>query len=292
MRLTTKIIAGIILSIFLLSLLFIIGYSFTDRKNYNLSFANHTINIPQEDKTGIDIEPFRVLVFKVEQSDIDNRFYYNFTNEKNGLFIHPATTPDEENKLFIPEVLNDFISIQTSNDTLTIKIKFDEVREKYAKMNEALEKRQLPGVGYGIYVSGVNLYLHTSNINVINKLNDIQTQIINMKTDSVKIYSSGDINIDSCKAAVMEPNTNRKLTVKNSEAKTIYMDLDRTRKWNIDGCVIEEQNVTGSGRHDITFHRNETGKINWYPKNENAELNLKFKGNAAQITYETQPVND
>ena len=53
MRLTTKIILGIILSIFSLSLIFIIGFSFTDRKNHkSLRESNTRFNFDFEAVTG------------------------------------------------------------------------------------------------------------------------------------------------------------------------------------------------------------------------------------------------
>ena len=286
MRLTTKIITGIILSIFILSILHIIAYSFTDRKNFKWSFPGHSIKLPQTDKTGMNIESYKVIVLESEESI----YYYWFANEE-GLFIQPALTNDEENKFFIPEALNDFISTQTNNDTLIIKINFDEVMEKYSTIDEALKKRQISGIQYAISVSGFNLYLHASNVNVINKLNDIQTRISNIKAESIKIYSTGDVVIDSCKVNVIEPvlePSYRKLTIENSIVKVLNLDLDRMGTWNINNCNIETSNFTGSGRNnDITLSQPEKfGRINWLPKNKDAELNIILKGDTAQISFQ------
>ena len=284
MRLTTKIITSIILSIFILSLLHIIAYSFTDRKNFKWPFTGHSIKLPQTDRTGMNIKPYKVIVLESEESI----YSYYFANENEGLFIQPAPTSDEENKLFIPEVLNDFITTKTNNDTLTVKINFDELMEKYGTIDEALKKCQISDTRYGISVSGFNLYLHTSNVNVINTLNDLQTRISNIKAESIKIYSTGDVVIDSCKVNMIEPvlePSYRKLTIENSSIKMLNLDLDRMGTWNISNCNIETSNFTGSRRYNnITLSQPEMfGRINWLPKNKDAELHITLKGDPAQI---------
>jgi len=296
MRLTTKIMTGLILSIFLISLLFIIGYSFTDRKNYRRKYPNNTIQIPQaERQTGINVASYRVIALETEQSGTENLYHYFFMDDANGLFIQPATTADAENTLFVPETLYDFISTQTTNDTLTIKINLDALSEKYGFM-EAGNSKPVPGILYGASISGVNLYLHTSNVDVINHLNEMHTHISHMETDSIKIYAAGKIHIDSCIAHVIEPLVKPyylKVTVKNSVAKELILDLDHLNDWDIDNCEIAARKITTSKRYnDITITGDERETIVWQPKNNDVELNLKFKGNAAQITYETQSISD
>ena len=281
MRLTTKIIIGIFVSIFILSLLFIIGFSFTERKNFNkTNFGIHVIKLPQENKKEVNTESSRVIVLTVQTND-KNRFTSWYSNEESGLFIRTASATNEENKLFIPEALKDFIAIQTNQDTLIVKIKMDEVLEKYGYKDEAL------GIREAVQISGFNLCLYTSNVNVINKIRGIQTRISNLEADSIKIYSAGDVIIDSCKANVIEPESGRKLTVSNSAAKVLNLDLDQTTNWNINNCDIAVRNYTGSKRyHTLTFSRPESGTINWQPKNNESELNIKIKGDSAQISIQ------
>ena len=290
MRLTTKIITGFFLSIFILSLLHIIGYSFSDRK-LNTSFPDYSIKIPQTNPRGIDIASYRVFVFESLQTDFHEQYRLAIAKEGSSLFIQPATTENDDNKLLIPDALYDFLSTQAQNDTLTVKINLDEICEKYGTIDtidEAVLKLK-KGIKIGIPISGLNLYLHTSNanINIINYLSNIQTRINKMEMDSIIIYSStGDITIDSCKVKVIEPSNNRKLTVTNSTAQIINLDLDHLNNWNIKDCDIEMRNYTGSGQKNIRIDGNERGKINWRPKDENAELNIKLKVDSAQIVFQ------
>ncbi|MDR2917166.1 MAG: hypothetical protein LBV74_20420 [Tannerella sp.] len=277
MKLTTKIILGIILSTFAISFLFIISFSFTDRKDFKRAYDT-VIQIPQDNITGIELESYRIIVLDTERTDTTNDHSYGFDSENCGLFLNPATT-DKENELFIPEALHDFISTKINNDTLTIGIKIDNLRKKYIKEE----------VNNHTFFGGINLNLHTSNANVINKINAMQTSIRNIETDSIKVYAWGDIRIDSCKATVIDPvlkENYRRLTIKNSHSKTINLDLDRIKNWNIEHCEIEEENLTGSKKHSIVQQQNESGKINWLPKNKNAELNIKIQGDTTQIIFQ------
>ena len=276
MRLTTKIILSIFGAIFFITLLYIIASSFSEeRKNY----GNDTFDImssPQDSKIGINLTPpYHVIVLEEEITVINNAGYLDlFSTNDNCLNVCPITKTEEEDKLFIPEALYGFISVETDNDTLTIKIKGNELRKK--KEEEGIKKR--------IYLSGAHLYLHTSHVNVINKVDGLPTKIVNIVTDTIKIDSRA-ILIDSCKADVIDPVSTNYLSVTNSTVKVINLDFDRIRNWTINDCNIENENMTGSGRHSTNIFRNETGTINWHPKNEKAELNVKFPGDSLQIIY-------
>jgi len=276
MRFTSKIILGGILFIFITSVLFIIGFSFSERRNYESINISNQIYFSQDNPIGMDIESYRVIVFETEKTDSQIRFY--FGAENNSLNINPMTS-EEVNKLFFPEALNGFVTANTNNDTLTIQIKFYEYREKY----------DVKVFNNQIHLFGFNISIHTSKVNVINKLYGLPTTVSNIETDIIKIVSYGDVLIESCKAIVIDPVVNRrdsKLTVKNSVAKTINLDLDVLGSWSVEGCDVEVQNHTGSGKHHITQHRNEKTKINWNPKNENAELNIKVPGDSIQIVFQ------
>jgi len=274
MKLTTKIIFGIILSIFAVSLIFIIGFSFSDRIHYQHRIISNKISISQDNPIGLDINPFNVVVIeddmKFGQVDV-----ISSSSDECSLTLYPISS-GKENKLFFPEALYSCIDAKTNDDTLKIIINFDELRKKYNVINHE-------------YFSGINFNLFTSRVNIINNVARFCIKVENIETDSIKIVSSGDILIESCKAIIIEPvmdNSRRKLDVKNSVAKEIHLDLDGLRNWNLEECNIEIQNLTGSGRHNITLDRNKAGKINWYPKDEDAELNIKVQGDTAQIVFQ------
>ena len=291
MRLTTKIITGFIGSVFLLSILFIIGFSFTDRKFNKAGVLFTVVDIPQEKKSGIQLEHHRVIVFESELPEADYPVY-TFGSEKCGLFLSPVTPAGVVSELFFPEGMSACISTQMNCDTLIVKIKFDEIRKKYQETDEKEKDfSNTPTARTGIVFTGFNLYLQTSQVNIVNQLNNLPVYINNIKTDSILVYSTSDIVIDSCKANVVTPDLRKnyeKLTITNSAFKTLHLDLDRIHNWNIRDCEIETSNYTGSGQKNIRLDKHERGTINWRPKNENAELNLKFKGDSTQIHFRIQ----
>ncbi|MDR0393679.1 MAG: hypothetical protein LBH77_00825 [Tannerella sp.] len=273
MKLTSKIILGIILSIFFVSLLFIISFSFTERKNFRPSNVGN-IHLPQENQTGIELDTFHVI--KIDKEAFDSKEYSISPGDLCELYFDSIRDQNKPDMLFIPEALKDFVSVDTSKDTLNIKLNLWDLCRKY-KSDE-----------YNYYsISGINLHFIISKINVINELQELSVKIKNIETDSIKIDSRGDVRIDSCKVGVIEPvvrTDRRRLTIENCIARTINLDLDYMKNWDIgENCTICEENFTGSKDYHVTIHKNEAGKINWLPKNKEAKLNFTIQGDTTQI---------
>ncbi len=280
MRLTTKIIIGAILSIFSISLLLIIGFSFTDRKNHRSSV--NFIQLPQENPTGIELGSFKTITIDKEPYETNE---YNIYLREDDCNLYIDSTPEQNNPdmLFIPESLKDYISTGITGDTLNIRLKIWDLHNKYKSDKYRSHS-----------VAGINLHFTLSKIDIINKLHDLSIQVKNIETDSVKINSRGSIYIDSCKINVITPVIkteyyNKKLTITNCEAKKVNLDLDNSHRWNFENCNIEEENLTGSHIHNIT--QNESGKINWLPKNKDATLNITVQGDTTQIIFNTPRSN-
>jgi hypothetical protein len=276
MKRTTKIITGIILSIFVLSLTAIIGFSFTDRKNDHRS-EHSTIAIPPSPQTGIDTAPYRVIVLEREQQEQEQDkegIYRFFTGENCELSLHPVTTETERNKLFIPEALREFIATKTHHDTLTITVKMEELYKKYKKDEHAF-----------VTLTGVNLHLHTSRVDIINKLYEIPTFVRNIETDTIRANSNGLLHIESCTVRVIEPLKAPSFKINDCKINELYIDLDRVDNWNVENCQIETENLTGSKNHIITLTKNETKTTNWLPKNKEARLNIALPGDTTQFVF-------
>ena len=275
MKLTTKIILGFLLTVFLSALIFIIGFSFTDRKNYSRQFSI-VIKMPQDNITGIELPPFKTILIDevvVESKDLN----YALTADCSLLFDSAPVNSDPE-MLFIPGVLKDFISINSSNDTLIVRLNLRDWVEKYG--NDEHEYQT---------ISGVNLHFNVSNFDIITYNKILPIKIKNIETDSIKISSYGNIDIDSCNTQFIDPqsmNDYCKLSITNSNIKRLNLDLDNMRHWNIENCNIEEEYITASGRHDIIQYPNESSIINWIPKNKNSELNIKIQGETRKITIQ------
>ena len=283
MRLTTKIVIGFILSIFILALGFIIGFSFTDRINYSRNYNTEDFNpnferfnISQENITLIEVKPYKTILLESEP-DINNEYKY----PQGTIFIKPANIPAEKNKLFIPEELSQFLNIISLNDTLTIRLKMKDLYEKYDAISQ--NKNSL----FSIYE--FNLSVNTNTVDINNNLSEVDIDIRNIKTDKVKINTSGKLNIDSCQVDIIEPHIrdeHKKFRLKNSQVKELKIDLDyMTSNWMVSNCDIEVENLTGSDSHNVELPKSEAKVMNWIPKNKDAKLSVTLRGDTARIVF-------
>jgi len=275
MKLTTKIILSIIAAIFLIPLLFIAVFSFTDRRNYVREFSNVKINLSDEKITGIELPSFKTIVIG-EVAFVTKSSYSNGLSDNCGIFLDPIPENHSHDMLLIPESLKDYISFDSFQDTLKIKMDLREFGMKNLKDEQFY------------YYTDLKIRLNLSKIDVISNVLSLSITANNIKTDSMIIKSSGNIYIDSCKADVIMPmiiRNHNQLRINNSDIKKLNLDLDNAGNWRIENCNIEVENLTGGGNHSIKQSKDESAKVYWYPKNKDAQLNVTIKGDAAQIIF-------
>ena len=274
MRLTTKITLGIILSIFFISLTSIISLSFTDWKN-NSSYDTVT-ELPQDNPTGIELAAFKTIVIDRIPFELQERRVSSLSANCN-LYFSPVSEKNNPDMLFIPEVLKEFVAVNTINDTLTVKLNLCDLGKKYKNDEYRFNA-----------FSGVNLYFNTSKIDIINKVSALSINIKNIETDNIKINSNGNIFIDSCKAQLIDPIIRggyKEVKITTCDIKRLNLDLDYIKNWDFDKGNIEEVHITGSKEHHITLSKNISGSKYWIPKNNDAKLNVKLQGDTAKITF-------
>ena len=274
MRLTTKIIIGIILSILLISMAFIASLSFSDKKNFKRS-SSYNVELSQNNITGIELSSFNTIV--IDEVPYESEEYKYYISNDCHVYFDSITEKDDPDMMFIPESFKDFVLTDFHGDTLKIKLDKHGIGNKY----KSEEHRHHS-------ILGLNISFRVSKIDIINNVQNLSVNVSNIETDSIKIISYDDIIIKSCKAQYIAPilkTNHKKLEITNSEAKRVNLDIDDIRNWNIENCNIEEQYITGSRKHHITQHRKESGIINWIPKNNNAELNINVKGDTTQIIF-------
>ena len=273
MRLTTKIVLGIILSIYLLALGLIIGFSFTDRVNndWSRNHANRS-TISQENRISVDVKPYNTIW-------LDLRHDYTIVMIGT-LHIKPIVNPEEKDKVFLSEELSQFVNIISSNDTLIIRLKEKELDDKYYIKNKKINHT---------LIDGFNFHVYTDKIDIINNVSNIKTIIQNVTADRMNFSSLGDIYIDSCQANIIEPEvrgSDKEFRLKNTQAKELNIDLDwMTYNWSVENCDIEVENLTGHADHDIQFPKSEAKILNWIPKNKDAQLNVTLFGDTARIVF-------
>lgn len=268
MRLTTKIVAGIILSFFLLTITYIIAMSFTDRKDA------YEHRISSESKIGLEVKPYKTVKITCEPHESEG-----FFNLFGAFILQPKTTDDEANKLFIPEELSRFVVVESSGDTLVINVKMQEIKKAYFD-NKALRSNRLFGADFNLY---------TTDIDVISDLPEVNIIVKNIETDQIKLNTSSYTLIENCKADLVEPSVSgrwKMLEVKNSHIKNLVMDFDKIGEWTLtNNTTIEVGNFTGSKDNSKMQFSNQTIRaINWHPKSKDSRLTVTLPGDTARIT--------
>ena len=269
MRLTTKIVLGVIGSIFLLSFGVIIFIS--SLREGSSYFSEQKIS--QENMITVYIEPYKTILIDEE---IKGRNLYPIGT----VHFQPVNNESENSKLFLPEDLLQFTNIISSNDTLIILLKSDELYKKYITAEEKPNRHCALG--------GVNYFFHSNQIDIINNISGINVDIRNIKIDKININTYSEIFIDSCQANVIDYGNikARKFNLKNSQIKELYIDLDNIGySWQVENCEIEVENLTGSGKHNIKLNESRVKIMNWIPENKEAQLTVTLLGDTAKIVF-------
>lgn len=271
MKTTTKIVLGIILSIFILAIGFIVGFSFTDRKYHR--YNKYLVEISQENRKNIQVDAYKTIVLAMEPEQHDFCLY--FGGELNLL---PAND-NGANNLSFPEELDGFFTADIVNDTLFIKIQTDKLCAKFDSIKHIELHRSITGIVFEAT---------TNQIDVINGAFGINTNVKDVKTDKIKITTISDIYIENCKTDVLEPIMkidHKIIKLKDSQVKKLNIDLDNMSQWSVENCEIEEENLTGSRRHESHFSKSEAKIMNWLPKNKDAQLSVTLSGDTTRIVF-------
>jgi hypothetical protein len=271
MKLTTKILLYIILSIFFISIAIIIGFSFSGKQDFSFSVQHH-IKIPETGMAIIEVEPYTVVVIDKKLSDSEMNFVVS-QQENNWLNVSPASNSAEENQLLLPEGFRNFISVATVNDTLTVTLNADSLLEVYNRE-----------VKHYAFLSDFNLVLHPSKVDIINRLYHLPIEVSDFETDIMKIKNNGNIFIKGCNVQIFEPIVSGELEISDSKINSLNLDLDHIHAWDFANSEIETLNFTGgSNISRAILSKGDVKKVNWLPKNKSAKLQIEIPGDTTQI---------
>ena len=270
MRLTTKIIVGIISFIFLFSLIFIIGFSFSDRtekRNFNVDQGS----ISRENKKEIELDFFKtVLIDYLNDTDGHNIL------PKGTISIRPLSG-NEKNKLIVSEEMNSYLTLNISNDTLIILFDRKKLYEKYRLDKEYPQYKYIH-----TSIEGAEMTLQSNYVDIISNLNQLEIEVKNIKTNHIKVNAFATI-IDSCEAISVSPYNQQRFILKNSKVEELNIDLDFISNWSVEKCELTRKNITGSGKKSTNLNKYESMELNWLPKDRKATLNLTLYGDTSRI---------
>jgi hypothetical protein len=265
MKLTTKIILGLLITCLGGSLAFIIGFSRSERTHYN-EYSTEHFSIPQDSMATVEVGKFRVVI--IEDDDFAD---FNMNDDNCSFRLIPSTAGAEKKTYIqIPASIKDAINVSNSGDTLFVNIR---MRDILKTVDSKPDK----------YVSGLNLTLLADRVDVINNFRRLKTIVEDFDADTIFIRSAEYVSIRKCRAKVIDYEEVSALHIRDSKIGTVNVDLDVTYDYIIENSEIEVENFTGSGYYDLRTFTAKT--VNWTPKNaDNANLHLSING-AATVTF-------
>jgi hypothetical protein len=270
MKLTTKIILGLLITFFVGSLAFIIGFSRSERRFYRGS-GPQSITFPQDSIATVETGKFRVV--RIEDDDFDN-FYMNGDNCSFRLI--PSTAVAEKNPYIqIPASIKDAIDVSNYGDTLTITVKMIDLAQKFG-----IQGQRPPHI-----FAGLNITLMAEKVDVINNFPELPIIVDGCIADSIIIRKSDVARINNCKAKIVDNGNIGNLYIDNSRIEVLNVDLDIIYNWQVHDSEIGVENLTGSGHHRVIQRKTEAKIVNWVPKSENARLDVELFADTVAVRF-------
>lgn len=274
MRRTTIILLSIFSSLLLLSVIFIFFQSTLKPSDYD--------RILQESNLSGQIDSISMPSYKILKIIDKSDLQYNHIDGK--LYIKTLKPGTQKEYLYLSKEFSNLVNKRMSGDTLIIQLNYTE------KDLEAISKK-------GKFTSVVkpSFYLYadsTSKLFIRNEVNQLEMSLKGINTSEVVLYSCSEATIDSCKISKLSISGNYpRIMLKNSHINIFNLDLDNLNNWDVKNCQINEENLTGSSRHNIYLPKSECKKMNWKGKTKDAVLNVNLDSDKATISFNSENLN-
>lgn len=268
MRKTTKILIGVISSLLLLSMIYIVRQSFVGpvkRQGVMFSKSLDSMTLTGTYKT---IKLVNIVGKK-------SPFILGDLN------IIPATSSNKAGSFYLSKELTAFVHQHVVGDTLVLEFAYDKMSSN--KVCRAHNSGQLDG-------AQLNLYLDPNAL--ISVCNEIDGMAIHLKKavyKQVNVNICSKLNVDSCQIeslSVAAKSSLSDVTISHSKVKYLSANLDHIYQWSMPKSVIEELNVTCSSSSDLSFSKAQCKKLNWKSKGKDARLNLTLSSEESSVNLE------
>lgn len=254
MKCTTKILIGILLSGVVVVIIGSILLFTVGKSDDSLRFDGKALQV--------NVTPFRVVNVLVEG---EGQMKKDLILINGDLTLSPVVAG--QHTLSYPESLEHFLSVETKNDTLNLMFKMSGLHLPAKHEKETLLYLEL---------SQIMLTADSSLAAVRSEARRFTINLMNLKSDSIAL-SASYLNVDSCNFRSLSVVNTRQLKLNNSRIQSVYLDLDGMGDWNVTGCQLENEYLTGSDNHRNNLQKGECSHMYWKPKNENAELQVTLK---------------
>jgi hypothetical protein len=269
MRLTSKIVLGIILFVFIGAIVFIVGLSFVNIEKVD------NFRISQKNVVGVEVPPYKAIV-------IYQKIHDNITaaiRTDGVVSFKPLTESTQRNKLYMPTELRKYLDIKLQNDTLVIQLDMQKLEKQFT------DRKNFNSFGV---VEGIDFTIYTDGVDVTNTAYGLAIRMDDLNVESLKVNSAAKVNIVSCNAQSLQFSSDAgggQLILENSRIQRLNLNLDKIADWQVKDCQIEEENLFGSKTHFVKIPKSETKVLNWHPKNKNARLNIELLEDSARLEF-------
>lgn len=284
MRLTTKIVLGIIAAIFLISIITIICLSI----NNGRSSIDEEAMTENTKMTSIDISTHKFITLDMEHND--NNVFFSGTLDFHPLLDEnekekwPFENAGEKNKLIVTEELKPNIRQVLAGDTLKLFLKpFDKMMSK--KRNARM---------YYVESKIKMILFHEGDINLKNNISFISVNINDINTNSMNLSSPGEIRLQNCTVDTINPSIrkndesfflSRHLSINNSKIDILNFKFVGNSELNLNDSKIETGNFYGYTNKKLTIPANTFKKINHIKEAGEKSLELEIFSDTVQFIF-------
>lgn len=284
MRLTTKIVLGIITTIVLLTFSFIIyaAVTYEEEKPFDISKLK---------MTSIDIPEYKTIIIE-NDSPIDMtsrriRPHGNFSIHSTESIKNYDTLPHPDfgrkDKLVLQEELKPFLRYTINNDTLSIFLTPDE--GFFKSWREGNIHHNYSFIRLHVFVDSL------SSIDVQSNFEGLNVSVSNMNSDRIKIKTTkGNIGVGGCKVnhlstEVKDCNSNS-LHIDHSKINELYVSNSGSDLgWVNNNSTIETGNIKGQLNREIATLNNSFKKINFIRGKRDEPIFIKVESDSVQLIF-------
>ncbi|WP_029906818.1 hypothetical protein [Prevotella sp. 10(H)] len=276
MRLTTKIVLGIIIAVFVIAISYICYTSLNYDENMKRGFSlgEEMVEMDVLAQGAVEI---RSEIFSEEyRKKHDMSDFYKCCD--GNIEIKQSNDKAQIGKIFVPKKLKEYVSYSTENKKLIIDVKIQSLIDD---LQESEEKES--------YINDMNFIVYVDSlVNVSSNITGIRASAKDLDAREINLDVTGaDLEIINCTADIVRPLIRNwgRFTMKDSKTAALDIDLDHLHNWTIDKCDIDTENLTGSRDYYINLPKSECKVMNWNPKNENASVRVTLGSDTAKIMF-------
>lgn len=294
MRLTTKIVFGIIGAIFLASItcIIVLSIGYERKESTRVEELDKQIKESNEKKVAISVPSYKNMILDLNISENESEELLDRVRTFIGGCVYFTSAPIDSFNVSLPEDLTQDKKIVLIPETLEAYVKWtidaDGTLRLLLKPSEDLlypyKERD-----YFIYRPKIEIIVLSESIErFCSEVNNINADFKGINANLMEIGTNdGDISISDCNIGTLIPKTGREKKVKitNSKIKDLNVDFSSGLQLNTFQCEIETGHFRGNTDTWNVNGKSDFRKINWVQNDKDKPLNFKLKTDSVTLVF-------